>query len=123
MTTCIAVRCPHCHSDQLVKRGNTARGPQHYLCQTQACVRGSLLLDDRNRGCQPEVKQLLIDMRRNARGVRDTARSLHLSTDLVRSELKKQELALESVNPALLRTLHPAEVTVALEPGWRSRDG
>jgi hypothetical protein len=24
--TCIAVRCPHCQSDQIVQRGNTARG-------------------------------------------------------------------------------------------------
>ena len=31
--TFIAVRCPHCQSDQIVKRGKTARGPQRYLCQ------------------------------------------------------------------------------------------
>jgi len=70
MTTCITVRCPHCHSDQIVKRGNTARGTQRYLCQNQACVRGSFLLDDRNRGCLPEVKQLIIDMRLSQRGAR-----------------------------------------------------
>ncbi len=31
--TCIAVRCLHCQSDQIVKRGKTARGTQRYLCQ------------------------------------------------------------------------------------------
>src|SRR5256886_7987124 len=31
--TFIAVRCPHCQSDQIVKRGRTARGTQRYLCQ------------------------------------------------------------------------------------------
>jgi hypothetical protein len=31
--TLIAVRCPHCQSDQIVKRGKTARGTQRYLCQ------------------------------------------------------------------------------------------
>jgi len=31
--TFIAVRCPHCQSDQIVKRGKTARGTQRYLCQ------------------------------------------------------------------------------------------
>ena len=51
----------------------------------------------------------------NASGVRDTARVLRISTDTVLSELKKKEAALESVNTALLRTLHPAEVTVAIE--------
>ena len=29
--TFIAVRCPHCQSDQIVKRGKTARGSQRYL--------------------------------------------------------------------------------------------
>jgi hypothetical protein len=29
--TFIAVRCPHCQSDHIVKRGKTARGTQRYL--------------------------------------------------------------------------------------------
>jgi transposase-like protein len=36
MPTFIAVQCPHCHRDQVVKRGKTARGTQRYLCQNQA---------------------------------------------------------------------------------------
>jgi transposase-like protein len=75
--TFIAVRCPHCQSDQSVKRGKTAKGTQRYLCQNTLCVRGSFLLDYRNRWCLPAVKQTIIDMRLNASGVRDTARSLH----------------------------------------------
>jgi ribosomal protein S27E len=42
--TFIAVRCPHCQSDQIVKRGETARGTQRYLCQNTLCAKGSLLL-------------------------------------------------------------------------------
>jgi transposase-like protein len=91
MTTFIAVQCLHCHSDQIVKRGKTARGTQRYLFRNQACATDSFLLDYRNRGCLPEVKQLIIDMSLNASGVRDTARSLHISTDTVLSELKKKE--------------------------------
>jgi ribosomal protein S27E len=41
--TFIAVRCPHCQSDQIVKRGKTARGPQRYLCQNTLCTKGSFL--------------------------------------------------------------------------------
>jgi hypothetical protein len=63
----------------------------------------------------PEVKQLIVDMSLNASGVRDTARSLHISTDTVLGELKKKEPALESVNTGLLRTLNPDEVTVNIE--------
>ena len=64
--TFIAVRCPHCQSDQIVKRGKTARGTQRYLCQNTLCAQGSFLLDYCNRGCLPEVKQTIIDMSLNA---------------------------------------------------------
>ena len=112
MPTCIAVRCPHCQNDHIVTRGKTARGTQRYLCQNTACTTDSFLLDYRNRGCVPEVKELIIDMSLNASGVRDTARSLHSSTNTVLSALKKKEPVLESVNTALLHRLHPDEVTV-----------
>src|SRR5215471_20447213 len=105
--TFIAVRFPHCQSDQIVKRGKTARGTQRYLCQNTLCAKGSFLLDYCNRGCLPEVKQTIIDMSLNASGVRDTARSLHICPNTVLRELKKKEAVLESVNTALLRTLHP----------------
>ncbi len=113
--TFIAVQCPHCESEQIVKRGRTHRGTQRYLCQNTACARGSFLLDYRNRGCVPGVKQQIIDMSLNASGVRDTVRVLRISTDTVLSELKKKETVLESVNTALLRTLSPDEVTVDIE--------
>ena len=87
--TFIAVRCPHCQSEQIVKRGKTRRGTQRYLCQNTACTTGSFLLDYRNRGCVPEVKQTIIDMSLNASGIRDTARVLRISTDTVLSELKR----------------------------------
>ena len=113
--TFIAVQCPHCHSEQVVKHGKTDSGTQRYLCQNIVCVKGSFLLDYRNRGCLPEVKQTIIDMSLNASGIRDTARVLRISTDTVLSELKKKEGALESVNSALLRTINPEEMTVAIE--------
>ena len=68
--TFIAVRCPHCQSDQIVKRGKTARGTQRYLCQNALCATGSFLLDYRNRGCLAEVKQQIIDKSLNASGVK-----------------------------------------------------
>ncbi len=113
--TFIAVRCPHCQSDQIVKRGKTARGTPRYLCQNTLCAKESFLLDYCNRGCLPEVKHMIIDMSLNASGVRDTARSLHISPTTVLSELKKKEGALESVNTTLLRTLNPENVAVDLE--------
>ena len=60
--TFIAVRCPHCQSDQIVKRGKTARGTQRSFCQNTLCTKGSFLLDSCNRGCLPEVKHTIIDI-------------------------------------------------------------
>ena len=54
--TFIAVQCPHCHSEQIIKRGKTRRGTQRYVCQNTVCATGSFLLVYRNRGCLPEVK-------------------------------------------------------------------
>ena len=60
----------------------------------------------------------------NASGVRDTARSLHISPNTVLRALKKKEARLESVNTALLRTLDPDEVALDIErAGEARRDG
>jgi insertion element IS1 protein InsB len=111
----MAVRCPHCHSEQIVKRGKTRRGKQRYRCPNTAWTQGSFLLDYRHRGCLPEVKHQIIDMRLNASGIRATARVLQISPDTVLRELKKKEAARESVNSALRRTLNPDEVRVDME--------
>ena len=41
----VAVRCPDCDSDQVVKRGKTGEGKQRYLCRNEACARTSFILD------------------------------------------------------------------------------
>jgi len=68
--TFIAVRCLHCQSEQIVKRGKTARGTLRYLCQNTRCTKRSFLLDYCNRGCLPEVKQTIIDMKQTPRSPR-----------------------------------------------------
>jgi len=52
--TLIAARVPSLQSDQIVKRGKTARGTQRYLCQKHPLCQGRFLLDYCNRGCLPE---------------------------------------------------------------------
>ena len=58
--TFISVRCPYCHSDQIVKRGTTRRGTQRYLCQNTACPSQSFLLEYSYLGRLPEVQQQII---------------------------------------------------------------
>ena len=88
----IPVNCPHCDSDQVVKRGKSAEGKQRYLCQNEACSHRTFILDYSYRGRVPEVKQQIVDMAFNGSGIRDTARVLGISTDTVLSELKKKRM-------------------------------
>src|SRR2546428_1639096 len=119
--TFVTVHCPHCDSEQIVKRGKTCRGTQRYLCQNTACLIGSFLLHYRNRGCLPEVKQQIIDMSLNASGVRDTARSLHISPTTVLSALKKKEAGRWSGETPLFPTLGTGRGALIIQRAWGSR--
>ena len=88
----ISVRCPHCTSDKVIKRGKTAEGKQRYRCQNEACSHRSFILDYSYRGRLPEIKQQVIDMSQNGSGVRDTARVLKISASTVLNELKKKKV-------------------------------
>ena len=113
--TCSAVRCPHCDSAPIVTRGQTPRGTPRYLGQHTACARGSVLRDDRHRGCVPEVRPPLIAMRRKARGVRDPARVLRIRPATGLRELHKTEAARAWVHPTRLRPITPEDIAVPLE--------
>ncbi len=41
----IAVVCPHCISDQVIKRGKTAGGKQRYRCLNPDCSHSSFVLN------------------------------------------------------------------------------
>src|SRR5512144_2468553 len=88
----IPVRCPHCGSDQVVKRGKTGNAKQRYLCQQQDCSVKAFILDYEYNGCLPEVKQQIIAMALNGSGIRDTGRVLKISPTTVINELKKRIL-------------------------------
>jgi transposase-like protein len=113
--TLIPVRCLHCESDQVVKRGMTSNGKQRYLCQNEECAHGSFLLEYSDRGRLPQVKQQVVDMALNGNGVRDTARVLKISKDTVLSELKAKEDVLEPVSQALLSGLNPDDITAVVQ--------
>ena len=112
--TFIAVRCPHCQSEQSVKRGKTGCGTQRYLCQNTTCATGSFLLDYRYLGRLPAVKQQIVDMTLNGSGVRDIVRVLRVSSATVINVLKKKAPAVKQVNERLLHTLDPPQVNVIL---------
>jgi transposase-like protein len=84
------VRCPHCHSDSIIKGGTTNAGTQRYKCLNTICPRYSFQLDLIYKGRCPAIKEQIIDMALNGSGIRDTARVLKISPTTVLKELKKK---------------------------------
>jgi transposase-like protein len=82
----IAVRCPYCQSDQIIKRGKTETGTQRYRCQNLDCPHQSFELHPTYKGRLPAMKAQVIERRLNGSGIRDIARVLQISTDTVINE-------------------------------------
>ncbi|WP_250124852.1 IS1-like element transposase [Chroococcidiopsis sp. CCMEE 29] len=89
MTVWLAVVCPDCGLDDIIKHGKSPEGKQRYLCRNSDCLRRTFVLDTQQPGRKREVKQKIVDMAVNGSGVRDTARVLHVSPATVIRELKK----------------------------------
>jgi len=86
----IPVLCPHCQSDNVVKRGKSDTGKQRYLCRNDFCSHRSFRLEYSYKGRLPAIKQKIIEMALNGSGIRDTARVLKISPTTVINELKKK---------------------------------
>jgi transposase-like protein len=74
------LHCPHCQGSEIVRHGLSPEGTQRDRCRT--CLEGrgrTFLLDYAYAGQSPAVKQQSVEMALNARGMRDTARVLHVS--------------------------------------------
>jgi transposase-like protein len=80
------LHCPHCHGTAIVRHGQTRQGHQRYRCREQRCAGRTFLLDSSYPGQSPAVKQQIVEMALNARGIRDTARVLHVRTNTVMTE-------------------------------------
>ncbi len=86
----VAVQCPECGSEEVVKYGKQPNGEQRYRCNNPHCQRRIFLLQCHNTGWVPGVKQQIIEMALNGSGIRDTARVLKVSPTTVLTTLKKK---------------------------------
>ena len=87
------LHCPHCQGTDIVRHGTTRQGKPRYRCrQCREGRRRTFLLDYRYAGQSPVIKEQIVDMAMNARGVRDTARVLNISPTTVISELKNDSV-------------------------------
>ena len=60
---------------------SSAMAHQRYRCNNTDCPRHIFLLEYRNHGRLPAVKQQMVDMALNGSGIRDTARVLRGQSD------------------------------------------
>ena len=86
----VAVQCPECGRQEVVRYGRQANGEQRYRCNNVDCERQIFLLQYHNTGRLPEVKRRMVDMALNGSGIRDTARVQGVSPMTVMSTLKKK---------------------------------
>src|SRR5882724_5206054 len=109
----LAVSCPVCQGNHVVKAGTQPNGAQRYRCQNPACMRTIFQLAYSAHGRLPETQRLIVEMALNGSGIRDTARVLRVSPVTVLRVLKK-EAALTSVNRAAVKTRAAADTSVLL---------
>jgi transposase-like protein len=85
-----ALHCPHGHGTDSVRHGQTRQGKPRDRCRTQRWAGRTFLLDYRDRGQAPAVQEPSSDMAMHARGMRDTARVLPVSTNTVMTALQNR---------------------------------
>ena len=88
----VLVRCPHCHTTDVIKHGVTDQGKQRYRCQNANGPSHTFLIDYSYTGRLPAIKQQIIAMALHGRGIRDIARVLKMSQTTVMETLKKRRL-------------------------------
>jgi len=86
----VTVKCPYCMSENVVKAGSSPNGTQKYKCRSSECTHSVFQLTYTYNGYKPNIEFDILHMAINGSGVRDTARVLSVSCDLVISVLKKK---------------------------------
>ena len=121
--TSVPVHCPDCQGVDVVRYGKQRHGPQRYRCNNTDCPRHIFLLEYRNHGRLPAVKQQMVDMALNGSGIRDTARVLRVSPTTVITTLKKKRQAystsMKDFFSVLMLSKCRASSTRERPPRWR----
>jgi transposase-like protein len=81
-----AVRGPHCQSDAVVRDGKTRNGKERCRGSQSAQCGRTVLQSSSYPGCLPPVKQPIVEMTRNGRGIRDLVRGLQVGPHTVLKE-------------------------------------
>jgi len=110
----IPLPCPSCKSLDVVKHGNTSNCKQRFLCKNPNCDRDTFILNYDYNGCEPCIKDKVIDLTMNASGVRDISRVLKIDKNTVIRTLKNTAQP-DRVNKTLLEEVNPCNITVEIQ--------
>jgi len=70
----VAVKCPYCLSEEVIKAGKTPNGTQRYKCCKPECPHSYFQLEYTYNGSKPNIEFDILNMAINGSGIRDTAR-------------------------------------------------
>ena len=85
------VICPSCGSENISSSGHSDNNVPRYRCRNDKCETKTFMLEYRYKAYEPGVKEKVVDMAINGRGVRDTGRVLGISKTTVINTLKKRK--------------------------------
>jgi transposase-like protein len=87
------LHCPYCQGTDMVRQGTTPEGKPRDRCRECLLGRGrTFLLEYADAGPSPDVTQPIVDRAMHARGIRATARVLHVSPTTVLKAFKNRRL-------------------------------
>ena len=82
----IALKCPHCHSDIIIRNGKKRNGPQNYLCK----ICKKQFISDHERTYQGSIPRISTEIKNlfvRGNGVRDISATLKVSISKVLNTL------------------------------------
>ena len=104
------LHCPDGAGTAMVTHGLSLAGTHRSQCRV--CLEGrggTVLLEESDAGQSPDVTLQRVERAMNARGMRDTARVVHVSpTTVSKCYMKQKAPALHAVHHGVWQCLHPA---------------
>ena len=111
----IAMKCPHCESDNVMKHGISAVGKQRYLCRNEGCGK-TFQNDYKHKGYNPRTRSEIYFLTVNGNGIRAIARILGIDKGTVISTLRSFEASLWYVNYKYLENLAEKGTEIEIVP-------
>lgn len=85
----IAVKCPICASEDIVRHGKNTNGIQVYRCRNQKCPKSRFQLEYKYKACYADSTEKIVKMAVSGSGISDTEEVLGIHHTTIINRLKK----------------------------------